>query len=148
MNKILGWPEPTEVGGHMVKRSNGDLSDRKAEFMCVDCRVRETGGINLFAVGIEGCKARPESLNYLSISGVPGVDTMDQATRAKLSREHWQAVASAIGLSWRMWEKLPSRTNPTLCARFTFDGKRYELRYNQPGPHGNHHIHAVKIEED
>jgi hypothetical protein len=142
--KILGWPEPTEVGGHMVKRSNGNLNDRNAEFTCVDCGKGETGGVLVFQVGITGCPKRPESLNYLSLLGWYHNEGVWPADPAMVARDSWSDMARRIGLKVEDFEDLDE---PDVCARFTFTGVPYELRYNQPGSHGVHHIHAVKIEE-
>lgn len=153
-DKILGWPEPTEYGGHRVKRSNGDLNDRRATFTCIDCGTSEEGGVDWFGVGLDGCPARPESLDYLSSWRL---DPSPPEDPAKNAREHWLHMARRVGLPVRIGEHAcdpdavgsftPVYGDPVVCARFDFDGKLYELRYNQPGREGNYHIHAVKIEE-
>lgn len=142
MDKILGWPEPTEVGGHMVKRSDGNLDNKKAVFTCVDCGTQQTGGVGVFQVGLDGCTQRPESLDFLSIEGHyrDGAVPIHPATQA---REHWLGYSKRLGLKVEGWQAVDG--DDGLCAVFTFNNAHYDLRYNQRGPHGVHHIHAVKI---
>lgn len=140
-DKILGWPEPENVGGHMVKRASGDINDTR--FTCVDCGM--TGDANRFSAGIDGCPERPESLDYLSISGYIGIAPAPAADRARESAIHWHSFADRIALKVDDWLRVEG--DPAVCAQFTFQGAPYELRYGQPGEHGVHHIHAIKVEE-
>lgn len=144
MDKILGWPEPTEVGGHMVKRSDGNLANKKAVFTCVDCGMQQTGGVTVFQVGTDGCAQRPESFNFLSIEACyrGGGEPIHPAAQA---RAHWLGYSKRCGLKVEDWQLVNS--SEVTCATFVFSGIRYVLKYNQRGPHGSHHIHAVKIDE-
>jgi hypothetical protein len=142
-DKIAGWPEPVEIGGHMVKRSNGDLNDRQAVFTCVDCGVSQTGGVQVFWSGFDGCADRPESLNGISLNRNEG----EPEPTALEARENWRYFARRVGQLPHVEDFAPVDNSDTVCATFTFKGQPYELRYNQRGSHGAHHIHAVKIEE-
>jgi len=143
--KILGWPEPTEVGGHMVKRSDGDLSNRRAVFTCVDCGLKETGSVLAFEIGIDGCPMRPESLNHISIGSPAATEGMSAEERARASAAHWLDYAKRIGLPVDSWTEVYH--DPFVCARFAWGAEVYELRYGQRGSHGSNHIHAIKVED-
>lgn len=127
MTKYLGYPEPTEVNGHMLKLL-GQPGQKESTYRCEDCG--QTASYLSFNSGLHGCPGRPESLNHLSISAVPAIDRMSLAARRQNAREHWENWAERVGLRFDS-RTVPEEVEDGVIMLFDFRGNSYVLRYDE-----------------
>lgn len=125
-------PQTVTIGGHRVQDTGmreGIGGTARAVWHCVDCKL--SGTSTLFEVGHDGCPARPESLDYLSVCPggemcerhmdtstaeyrawkgsssmssdlVPKI-TCDEALLGVRAAQQWLRFADKIGLKMSVW---------------------------------------------
>ncbi|MDT0307233.1 hypothetical protein RM780_09685 [Streptomyces sp. DSM 44917] len=124
-------PPPGFIPSHGHRLIRAPRRGEPAAMRCLDCQA--TAPHAAFCTGWEGCPGRPESLNYLSIALLPGVEEMDASSRAQAMAGHYRTVAGRIGLPLEDWQTVLN--DPAYCAFFTFRDRAYGLRYGV-GWHG------------
>lgn len=127
MTKWLGFPEASNVNGHMVKLI-GQPGQKDPTFECQDCHAKAPHGS--FAAGIEYCPKRPESLNDLTIRYFDGIESMSLAEQRKAAREHWLGFAKRVGMEFRTLVEGNDKYNNVLLT-FVMDGVIYALNYTE-----------------
>jgi hypothetical protein len=121
--KWLGWPDATNIGGHMIKRLGAPETSADKGFRCEDCGLTDPG-TTAFTVGSEGCPARPESIPMWIKAPEGAYETAHIAQKA---REQFLNMTGHVGLPVKEWTPIAYED---VVAEYTFGNDRYVVRLN------------------
>ncbi|MEW1922200.1 hypothetical protein [Streptomyces sp. NPDC088360] len=112
------------------------VKDEKHEARCHDCGT--TGSPNWFRFQTNGCRARPESIEVVSLSRDARREERE-ARAAGSARLWWGYAVEYLHTHVEDWR--PVTDHDVYCAFFTFRDREYGLTYNEADPR----IKAVKL---